>query len=184
MAHASSFCRGTWSSNWTIPAIGGRQSGWGDLLGGVVIVMRRVETGEYHSGEVPLELFQGPVFKEQLYLEKALEIALEGMERLQITKGEPLHVCSGYILSKIRDELQAEGYEIVTVKITGLTQDLAEREFKRSLVRRGVGDEWTVSEMRSFDAYLGWVMEDLDGRERLVKTGWKAWPHLKKSRDS
>ncbi len=147
-------------------------------------MMRRVETGEYHSGEVPLELFQGPAFKEQLYREKALEIALKGIERLQITKEEPLHVCSGYILSKIRDELQAEGYEIVTVKITGLTQDLAEHEFKRSLVRRGVGDEGTDSEMRSFDAYLGWVMEDLDGRERFVKTGWKAWPRLKKSRDS
>ena len=147
-------------------------------------MMRRVETGEYHSGEVPLELFQGPVFKEQLYLEKALEIAHEGIERLQITKGEPLQVCSGYILSRIRDELQAEGYEIVPVKITGHTQDLAEREFKKSLVRLGIGDEETVSEMRSFDAFLGWAMEDLDGRERFVKTGWKAWPRLKKSRDS
>ncbi len=146
--------------------------------------MRRVETGEYHSGEVPLDLFQGPVFKEQLYLEKVLEIAVEGIEQLQITKGESLHVCSGYILSKVRDELQAEGYEIVTVKITGPTQNLAEREFKRSLVRLGVGDAETVSEMRSFDAYIGWVMEDLDGRERFVKTGWKAWPRLKEDRDS
>ena len=31
-------------------------SGWGDLIGGVVIVMRRVETDESHVGEVPLEI--------------------------------------------------------------------------------------------------------------------------------
>ena len=179
MARASLSCRGTWSSNWTIPARSGRQSGWGDLLGGVVIVMRRVETGEHHSGEVPLELFQGSAFKEQLYLERALEIALEGLEMLRIPKEEPLHVCSGYMLSRIRDGLEEMGYRVVPVKITGRTQDLAEREFKRSLARLGVGDEETVSGMRSFDAFLAWVMEDLDGRERFVKTGWKAWPRLR-----
>jgi len=43
-------------------------SGWGDLIGGVVIVMRRVETGETHVGEIPLELFREPEFKYKEYL--------------------------------------------------------------------------------------------------------------------
>lgn len=147
-------------------------------------MMRRVETGERYSGEVPLELFQGAVFKEKQYLEKALEIALEGVERLEISKEEPLHVCSGYILSKIRDEMEKRGYMIVTAKITGRTQALAEREFKRSLVRMGVGDEEAVAGMRSFDAFLSWVLDDLENRERFVKTGWKSWPRLKKGMGS
>jgi len=142
--------------------------------------MRRVETGEHHSGEVPLDLFQGAAFKEKRYLEKALEIALKGLEGLRISRREPIHICSGYVLSRIRDELKERGYEIVPVKIAGPTQALAEREFKRSLVRLGVGDEETVSGMRSFDAFLDWVMEDLANRERFVKTGWSSWPRLRR----
>lgn len=147
-------------------------------------MMRRVETGERYSGEVPLELFQGAVFKEKQYLEKALEIALEGVERLEISTEEPLHVCSGYILSKIRYEMEKRGYMIVPAKIAGRTQALAEREFKRSLVRLGVGDEEAVAGMRSFDAFLNWVLDDLEKRERFVKTGWKSWPRLKKGMGS
>lgn len=147
-------------------------------------MMRRVETGESYSGEVPLELFQGAVFKEKQYLVKALEISLEGLERLEISKDEPLHVCSGYILSKVRDEMKKRGYMIAPVKITGWTQALAEREFKRSLVRMGVGDEEAVAGMRSFDAFLNWVLDDLENRERFVKTGWKSWSRLKKGTDS
>ncbi len=141
--------------------------------------MRRVETGEHHSGEVPLDLFQGAVFKEKRYLERALEIALKGLEGLRISRDEPIRICSGYVLSRIREELKERGYEIVPVKIAGPTQALAEREFKRSLVRLGVGDEETVSGMRSFDAFLDWVLEDLANRERFVKTGWSSWPRLR-----
>ena len=143
-----------------------------------------METGESYSGEVPLELFQGVVFKEKKYLEKALEIALGGVERLEIPKEEPIHVCSGYVLSRIRDEMEKRGYLIVPVKITGRTQALAEREFKRSLVRLGVGDEEAVAGMRSFDAFLNWVLDDLENRERFVKTGWKSWHRLKKGKGS
>jgi len=43
----------------------------------------------------------------------------------------------------------------------------------------GVGDEASIAGMRSFNAFLEWVLEDLDGRERYVKTGWPAWPRLR-----
>lgn len=42
-----------------------------------------------------------------------------------------------------------------------------------------VSDEASIAGMRSFNAFLGWVLEDLDGRERYVKTGWPAWPRLR-----
>ena len=139
-------------------------------------MMRRVETGESHVGEVPLSLFQGKIFKEKGYLDKAEEIVLQGIEALNIPKDEPIHVCSGYILSKARDELRERGYNIVQRKITGATQELAEAEFIRSLARMGVGAVWEVSQMRSFPSFLEWVHEDLEHRERFVKTGWSAWP--------
>jgi len=146
--------------------------------------MRRVETGERHVGEVPLPLFQGSAFKEKRYLDVTLEIVLEGVEALKIERREPLHVCTGYVLSKARDELVARGYNVVHVKITGGTQDLAEREFISSLVKLGVGDTSMVSGMRSYDAFLAWIREHLENRERFVKTGWSAWPRLREESET
>lgn len=149
-------------------------------MGGAVVVMRRVETGETYVGEVSLHLFQGEAFKRQLYLEKAADLVLGGVEVLSVSKEEPIHICTGYILSKAREELRDKGFKVVPMRIWGETQALAEREFIRSLARMGVGDESTITGMRSFNAFLRWVLEDLDARERYVKTGWPAWPRLRK----
>ncbi|UCH57429.1 MAG: hypothetical protein JSV18_00475 [Candidatus Bathyarchaeota archaeon] len=143
--------------------------------------MRRVETGEFYSGEVLLKLFQGREFKAQKYLEKTLDVVLEGIEKLGISKDEPIHVCTGYIFTKVREDLKSRGYKLTPVKVAGATQELAEREFVKSLVRLGVGDEREVAEMRSFDSFLEWVLQDLEGRERFVKTGWPSWPRLRES---
>jgi hypothetical protein len=150
-------------------------SGWGDLVGGVVIVMRRVETGESHVGEIPLELFREPEFKYKEYLRSATQILLEGIDELDVEQGETLHICTGYIFSSAKETLTELGYKVKEVKITGATQELAERTFVESLVRLGVGSHEEVSEMRSFDGFLEWVHEDLEHRERFVKTGWKSW---------
>jgi hypothetical protein len=143
-------------------------------------VMRRVETSESHVGEVPLELFQGEAFKDKHYLERTVEIIFQGVKALNVSKDELIHICSGYILSTARDALKDKGYKVIQKKIAGATQELAERAFIRSLVRIGVGDEDEVVEMRSFDSFLDWVHADLEGRERFVKTGWSAWPRLKR----
>ena len=142
-------------------------------------MMRRVETGERHVGEVPLEMFQGSRFKEKDYLDRALEIVLDGIKTLKVGKDEPFHICRGYILSRAREVLEASGYNVVRSKIEGRTQELAESEFIGSLVRLGVGDRDEVAGMRSFSAFLGWVHEDLEVRESFVKTGWRAWPRLR-----
>jgi hypothetical protein len=142
--------------------------------------MRRVETGEHYTGEVPLELFRQGAFEEKRYLDKAVEIVQRGIEALKVTRAEPIRVCSGYILSKVREELEAGGFMVTQSKITGLTQELAEREYVRSLVRLGVGWEREVAGMRGFDSFLSWVHEDLERRERYVKTGWHSWPRLRR----
>jgi hypothetical protein len=154
-------------------------SGWGDLVGGAVIVMRRVETNEGYVGEVPVEAFQGESFKAKAYLQHVLRIVREGADALNIAKDEPIHVCTGYILSEVRKSLLNEGYYVVPSRITGITQEFAENEYAKHLSRLGLGTPDQAKRLRGFDSFLSWVLRDVDKRERLVKTGWKAWPRLK-----
>lgn len=150
-------------------------SGWGDLIGGVVVVMRRVETGETHVGEILLELFKEPEFKYKEYLRSATQIILEGIEELGVEQSEPLHICTGYVFSSAKETLNELGHKVKEVKITGATQELAEKTFVESLVRLGVGSYREIADMRSFDGFLEWVHEDLKHRELFVKTGWRSW---------
>jgi len=154
-------------------------SGWGDLVGGAVIVMRRIGKNDRYVGEVPVEAFQGAAFKEKEYLRHVLRIVREGVEALAITKDEPVHVCTGYILSEVRKALANEGFRVVPSKIVGPTQEFAEGEYIRHLSRLGVGSPEEARRIRGFNASLAWVLRDVDKRERLVKTGWKSWPRLR-----
>ena len=87
-------------------------SGWGDLLGGVIIVMRRVGTDESFSDEIPIELFQAD-FKYKIYLRKAIEIILNGLDQLKIKKNEPIHICTGYVFTDAGETLKELGYRVV-----------------------------------------------------------------------
>ncbi len=131
-------------------------------------------------GEIPIDEFRGKKFSEKGYLMRALDIVAKGMEKLVVSKEEPIHICTGYILSSVRDALNREGYNVITAKITGPTQELAEREFLKSLVRLGIGDMKKVSTMRNFNSFLTWVHNDLESREQFVKTGWSSWSRHRK----
>lgn len=150
-------------------------SGWGDLIGGAVIVMRRVETNEKYMGEISPELFKDEEFKYKTYLRYTTQIILDGIDTLSVLKTEPIHICTGYIFEHAKDTLKELGYKVTEVKIEGKTQELAERTFIESLVRQGIGSFSEVASMRSFNGFLDWVKEDLEYRERFVKTGWKNW---------
>ena len=156
-------------------------SGWGDLIGGTVIVLRRVETGESHWGEIPLKLFQGSEFKYKAYLRSATQIILEGIDALRVSTDEAMHICTGYVFTHAKDALTELGYKVTEVKIVDETQTLAESRFIESLVRMGLGSKGELASIRSFNGFLEWVKADLDGREKYVKTGWSSWP---KHRDS
>ncbi len=142
--------------------------------------MRRVGTDETHVGEVPLGLFQRSEFRYKTYLRWVTQIILDGVDALGVTKEEPIHICTGYILSQARETLAEMGYDVVPVKVEGATQELAETEFVKSLVLLGVGGMEEVRSMRSFRGFLNWAMEGLGERERFVKTGWKSWPRLRR----
>lgn len=142
--------------------------------------MRRVDTDERYSGVVPLEHFQGSAFKEKRYLRSVTNLVKEGFDKLKIMKDEPLHVCTGYILSEARNALINEGYNVILSRITGITQEYAENEFIKSLVWLGIGTEPEIKKMRNFKGFMKWIHQDINSREKYVKTGWAAWPRLKR----
>lgn len=156
-------------------------SGWGDLIGGVMIVMRRVETGEHYAGEVPLELFKQPRFKYKEYLRTTTQIILDGLDALEHNQAEPIHICTGYIFASAYETLRELGYKVKQVKIVGDTQELAEREFIKSLERLGAGNPYEMANVRSFNKLLNWVSDDLGAREKFVKDGWKSWEKHRRS---
>jgi len=100
-------------------------AGWGDLVGGCVVVIRRVETDEYYAGEISVEFFKEPKFKTKQYLDKALEIVEDGLKKLNVHKDEEIRMCTGFLLSKARRSLSQQGYLITPAKIVGETQKLA-----------------------------------------------------------
>ena len=151
-------------------------SGWGDLVGGVIIVLRRVETGQDYSDEIPLELFQGTEFKYKEYLRHTTQIILQGLDSLNASTEEAIHLCTGYVFTHAKDTLKELGYSVTEVKIIGVTQDLAENRFIESLVSKGLGTKGELFAMRSFNGWLEWVKQDLEHREKYVKTGWGNWP--------
>jgi hypothetical protein len=100
-------------------------SGWGDLIGGVVIVLRRMETDEHYSDEIPSELFKQDEFKYKIYLRYATQVILEGLDSLDVSKSEEIHICKGYIFDQAKDILRELGYRIFEKKIIGKTQTFA-----------------------------------------------------------
>jgi len=158
-------------------------AGWGDLIGGAVIVLRRLESDERFTGEIPLSAFQGSAFSEKQYLVEAIRIVREGISTLKINKDEELRVCTGYILSGVRAGLVNEGFTMKPFRIVGKTQEFAETEFVKSLVRLGVGALTEVKSMRSYKGFLKWILADLENRERYVKTGWASWSKLRSRAD-
>jgi len=155
-------------------------SGWGDLIGGAVIVLRRIESDERFVGEISLKAFQGTAFEDKQYLLEVLKVVREGVLALGVTQDEIIRVCTGYILSGVRNALLNEGFKVIPTHIVGITQKYAEEEFIKSLVRLNVGSLSDVKVSRSFKGYLEWIFKDLKNREHLVKTGWKSWPRLRR----
>ena len=126
-------------------------------------------------GEIPVELFQGNRFKEKHYLERAVEIVLKGLDALGAGPEEPIHICRGYVLSRVRETLRGRGYGVVPSKIVGETQRMAEEAFIKSLRRMGVSGAPLDAGRRRFLSLLRWIHQDLEARERFVKTGWPSW---------
>jgi len=151
-------------------------SGWGDLLGGVVIGCYREETKEFVYRLIDVNFFQDPVFEQKHYLNEASRVVQDLLKVMEVTKEEPIKLCTGYVLSRAVFDLRREGFNISAGKITGDLQDLAEQAFLNEIKKLGyepIPDREVSNRMRakSFYHMLKWVKEKPE-RYKFAKTGW------------
>ena len=164
-------------------------SGWGDLILGVVIGALNLPERRYMDRRIPISSFQPPNFQNKRYLEDAVKIAEEIVEVMKPDEETVFKICSGYVLSSIRKYLINQGFKVEEIEVTGELQDMVERSFTAWCKEVGIEFE-RLDGKRSFNTFLEWVAENPHLRENLVKTGWKSWSqrwrerayNLKKSR--
>ncbi len=149
-------------------------SGWGDLILGVVIGALILPDHKYMARRIPVSSFQPPHFKNKKYLDDAVRIVKEIIEVMVDNKEVRFKVCSGYVLSSIRRYLRDQGYPVEEVEITGELQELVEGSYINWCEELGISTE-TGGRKRNFWTFLEWVAKNPKNRERIVKTGWKSW---------
>jgi hypothetical protein len=157
-------------------------SGWGDLILGVVIGAHKLPDHKYMERRIPVSSFQPPNFENKRYLDDAVKIAEEIVEVMRADKETRFKVCSGYVLSSIRRYLRDRRFNVEEVEITGELQERVERGYIKWCVEVGVpaellGDKSAraARAQKRFWPLLEWVAEKPKIREKLVKTGWKSW---------
>lgn len=149
-------------------------SGWGDLILGVVIGALKLPERRYMERRIPISSFQPPNFQNKRYLEDAVKIAEEIMEVMKPDDETVFKICSGYVLSSIRKYLRKQGFRVEEIEVTGELQEMVERSFATWCKEVGIEFE-RLNGKRSFNTFLEWVAEKPQLREKLVKTGWKSW---------
>ncbi len=149
-------------------------AGWGDLILGAVIGALKLPDHKYMERRIPVTAFQQPNFENKAYLEEAVRIAREIVDVMQADQQTCFKVCSGFILSRVRDYLHEQGYRVEKVAITGELQEKVEKSYVDWCVEVGVPED-RFENVRRFYPILDWVADMFELRERLVKTGWKSW---------
>ena len=149
-------------------------AGWGDLILGVIIGALQLPTRKYMRRRIPVSSFQTPNFENKQYLDDAEKIAEEIVDVMKPDQDTCFKVCSGYVLSSIRNYLKEHGFKVLKVEIKGELQDMVERSYKRWCIEVGVPAE-KLEDRRRFWTLLEWISEKPELREKLVKTGWKSW---------
>ena len=153
-------------------------AGWGDLILGVVIGAHKLPDHKYMERRIPVSSFQPPNFENKMYLRDAVKIAEEIVKVMRPDKEINFKVCSGYVLSSIREYLREIGFSVEEVGIKGELQEMVERGYLRWCGEVGVPSERLVKithAQNRFWILLEWVAEKPKIRENHVKTGWKSW---------
>ncbi len=109
-------------------------SGWGEPVGGVIIMGNEIGKRKYSSEEIPVEFFQNPKFKKGDYYIKAVKAVNKILTKLKANpRDTKIRICTGTIFSNVYKFLEKNRYEYKKGKIRGETQLLAEREFNKYL---------------------------------------------------
>ena len=111
---------------------------WRCLVGGVLLGIYREKTSKFAYREIPVVLFQGVSFATREYCVAAYRITPDLLTAINVTKSEPILVCTGEVLSGVRRYLADHGYNWRAGKITGGLQEKIETALLQNLNRLGV----------------------------------------------
>ncbi|MBA1337096.1 MAG: hypothetical protein HPY66_3532 [Firmicutes bacterium] len=152
-------------------------AGSGSLLGGTCIGVMRVETGEYCYDIVPLEFYRPQDFKDKKYQDFVIDIVAGAINSINIDKGEPIHVCRGYMFDKLKRWLKANGFNASSTKIEDPLQTIVEKTFEDYTISLGLPPRYIRYTKYPFHFHrlLRWVYADYENRKDLCKTGWSSW---------
>jgi hypothetical protein len=151
-------------------------AGWSDLILGVVVgaLNLNLPDPKYMQRRIPTSSFQPPHFENKKYLNDTVRIADRIIQVMQPDVDTTFKVCSGYVLSSLRQYLRGRGFTVEEVAATAELQEKVERGYTRWCQERGAPTE-RLDDQGRFWTFLKWVAEKPELREQLVKTGWASW---------
>ncbi|MFX1500836.1 MAG: hypothetical protein ACFFDH_07730 [Promethearchaeota archaeon] len=161
-------------------------SGTGDLVGDAFIGFLRKETGELIFRTLSVDLFKGENWKNKIPLKKTVELVKDGLRELNFQQNsETIHLCRGNIFDDVRTYFIEEGINYEDAIIEGKLQDAIEGRLishlrndlnvkSRSLTKK--------SGAKRFFVLFNWVCHDFYKREIYVKSGFKKWKTVWRTR--
>jgi len=152
-------------------------SGSGSLIGGTCIGAVRTETLEYTYEFVPLEYYQGEIFKSKEYIKMAGKIVLMLLDKLNLRNDEELQICNGYMFDVAKKYLDTKKISYISAKIGDPLQTMIEKTFQNYALSLGLPPQYVkyTKYPLHFHKILRWVYADYAKRAPLCKTGWKSW---------
>lgn len=152
-------------------------AGSGSLIGGTLIGIMRIETGEYYCEIIPIKLYNEQNFKSKKYLTFTTEIIKRSMKKLKIYNDEQIQICQGYMFDDARKYLKENNYIFESVKIEEPLQSIIEKSFEEYVIALGIPENYIKFTKYPFHFHrlLRWVYADYKKRSKICKTGWKSW---------
>ncbi|MEF9951827.1 MAG: hypothetical protein RR840_00230 [Clostridium sp.] len=152
-------------------------AGSGSLVGGTIIGMIRVESGDYYQEVIPIKYFKSPYFEDKKYDEYSTKIIKRGLKELNVSLNEPIQICQGYMFNTARKYLKESGYNYESTKIDEPLQTIIEESFTDYCVGLGIPLNYLDYTKYPFHFHrmLKWVFADYKTREKLCKTAWRSW---------
>ena len=147
-------------------------AGYGSLVGPTFIGAYRKETEEFIFGEVSLEFFRGPIFRDGEYVRQASRVIQGLLQRLDSSDSEVLEICTGNIFDDVENAIDNP---VRRTKIDGPLQKAIESVFEEYLVKLGIPINGVQPSAKHFRLCFDWVVRDYPSRECYVKTGWPKW---------
>ncbi len=123
-------------------------AGGGCFIGPEVLVIHRVESGEYWYYYIP------PQVNERI--QYATKLLKKAFRELKMASSEPVKLCRGEIFDKFQIYLTEQGFQVIREKVSDETNRLAETEFIEILYSYGFPRNLCL-EGRNYQDFYTWV---------------------------